>query len=104
MKIDNSKSVPTPGTGQTNATRTNPAATPLAKPAGGERQDTVEINPRAAQLQALESTLASVPVVDTARVEQIKQAISEGRFQINADKIADKLLDTVKELVRVQKN
>ena len=36
-------------------------------------------------------------------VEEIKQAISDGRFKVNPDVIADKLLETVRELIQAQK-
>lgn len=39
-------------------------------------------------------------VVNTAKVAEIKQAISEGRFKVNPDVVADRLLETVKELIQ----
>lgn len=63
-------------------------------------QDSVRITSLSSQLHALESGMESVPVVDAARVEAIKQAISEGRFKINPEVIADKLLASVKDLVQ----
>jgi negative regulator of flagellin synthesis FlgM len=54
-------------------------------------------------LQALESRLADVSVVDTARVDAIKQAISEGRFSVNSEVVADRLIATVKEYLLSQK-
>ncbi|MDR0379083.1 MAG: flagellar biosynthesis anti-sigma factor FlgM [Candidatus Accumulibacter sp.] len=36
---------------------------------------------------------------DAERVAKIKQAISEGKFQINADAIADRLIVSAKELI-----
>lgn len=35
--------------------------------------------------------------VDMAKVEAIKQAIKDGRYQINADKIADGLISSMRE-------
>ena len=35
--------------------------------------------------------------------EEIKQAISEGSFQINPEVVADRLLETVKELIHSKK-
>ena len=61
--------------------------------------DSVQITSLSSQLQALENSLSDVSVVDTARVDAIKQAITEGRFQINPGVIADRLLNTVKDLV-----
>lgn len=37
--------------------------------------------------------------VDVAKVEAIKDAIREGRFQVNAEAVADKLIESVRELV-----
>lgn len=41
--------------------------------------------------------------LDTARVEAIRQAISEGRFQINPDAIAERLIQSARELVAAQR-
>ncbi|WP_148253880.1 flagellar biosynthesis anti-sigma factor FlgM [Aidingimonas lacisalsi] len=37
--------------------------------------------------------------IDGARVEEIRQAISDGRLEIRADKIADGLIDSVRDLL-----
>ena len=41
--------------------------------------------------------------VDAARVSEIKQAISEGRFKVNPDFVADRLLQTVRDLIVANK-
>lgn len=48
--------------------------------------------------------MGNVPVVDSARVEAIKLAISEGRFKINPEAIADSLLASVNDLMLSQKS
>jgi len=45
-----------------------------------------------------------VNVVDSARVDAIKQAISEGRFNVNSEVVADRLVASVKEYLLNQKN
>jgi negative regulator of flagellin synthesis FlgM len=45
------------------------------------------------------SNLENAPVVDTNKVAQIKQAISEGRFKVNSGVVADRLIETVRNLV-----
>lgn len=40
--------------------------------------------------------------INTARVNEIRQAISEGRLEIRADKIADGLLNSVRDLLDAQ--
>lgn len=57
--------------------------------------DEVQLSSVASQLLASESD----SVFDAGRVEEIKQAIAEGRFSINADAIADRLIASAKELI-----
>jgi negative regulator of flagellin synthesis FlgM len=47
--------------------------------------------------------MAETPVVDAARVAEIKLAISQGRFQVNPERIADGLLDNVKQMLAAQR-
>lgn len=59
----------------------------------------VQISPLSVQLQAAQSTQASGAVFEAKKVEEIKLAIAEGRFNVNAEKVADGLLETVKDLL-----
>lgn len=67
--------------------------------AATEESSAVDYASLSSQLQEIESTLAKTPVVDAARVEEIKNAIAEGRFQINPERIADRLIDSVREMI-----
>jgi negative regulator of flagellin synthesis FlgM len=99
MKIDNSlKSAGTPG----GENRTGNSARTDARKAP-ESGVSVALSGQASQLQALEVRIASADVVNTARVSEIKQAIAEGRFQVNPDVVADRLLQTVQDLLRSYK-
>jgi negative regulator of flagellin synthesis FlgM len=101
LKIDKTgKPVSTKAT-QTIGKKSGATATKGAKSTAS--RDKVDITPLSSQLQALESSLEQIDVVDTARVEAIKQAISEGRFKVNPDVIADRLISTVKEMVLSRK-
>lgn len=42
-------------------------------------------------------------VFDVKKVEEIKAAIAEGRFQVDPEKVANGLLDTVSDLIRARK-
>lgn len=53
----------------------------------------------AAHLQGIEGSMANSPVVNAAKVAEIKQAISEGRFQVNTSLVADRLIATVHDLL-----
>lgn len=66
-------------------------------------RDKVEISSVSAQLAQLEKVLSEVGVVDSARIEALKLAIAEGRFRIDSDVVADRLLATVREYLTSQK-
>lgn len=83
-----------------------PAGTPGAdapKRAGkpqttpGQATDDVQLS-FSGRLQSLENQDGSP--VDSTKVAAIKQAISEGRFSINAEAIADKLISSAQELLK----
>ena len=57
----------------------------------------------AARLQEISGNLANTPVVDVARVADIKQAIAEGRFKMDAGKIADGLIASVHQMLSAQR-
>jgi negative regulator of flagellin synthesis FlgM len=64
--------------------------------AGSEK---VDLSSLSASLQEASAAIADTPVMDAARVAEIKQAISEGRFQVNPERIADGLLDSVRQML-----
>ncbi len=66
-------------------------------------ENNVHISPQSSQLQHAESSASSNSVVDTARVQEIKQAINDGSFRVNPEVVADRLLETVKELIDSKK-
>jgi len=51
------------------------------------------------QLQAAQAATGTDAVFSTSKVNEIKLAISEGRFQVNSEKVADGLLDSVHDLL-----
>jgi negative regulator of flagellin synthesis FlgM len=97
MKIDNPiKSVST-GTVSGNAPRSGKGTTGGL---GSSEGDRVQLSLLSSQLLAIESSMADTPVVDSARVAEIRQAIAEGRFRVNPDAVAERLLQTARELLR----
>ncbi|HSC79802.1 MAG TPA: flagellar biosynthesis anti-sigma factor FlgM [Chitinolyticbacter sp.] len=94
MKIDPSSGkstlAPAPRSGERV---TAPASTPTS----GVPSDNVTLNPLAAQMGEGSEGAGSF---DAARVQSIRQAIADGRFQIRPEAIADKLIASVEELLR----
>ena len=79
------------GTGSIQRKGNEPAtdATARTKIAGA---DSVQITGSAKQLAALEQALKDQPVVDEARVAALRSAIEGGTYQIDAARVADRLL------------
>lgn len=62
----------------------------------------VDLSPLSSSLGKAEAAIASTPVIDQARVDEIRQAISEGRFKVDASRIADGLIASVREMLDSQ--
>ena len=87
--LDNSKQV-TPAV-------TERKAAGGAKPAGGASEPSAKV-----QLSDTLTQLAAGGndgVFDTAKVERISNAIRDGKFTVNAEAIADKLISNAQELL-----
>ncbi|MDR2881322.1 MAG: flagellar biosynthesis anti-sigma factor FlgM [Azoarcus sp.] len=81
--------------GPTPATEARPRPGPAYIANTGEQ---VQLSPLGSTLQKAEAALAETPSIDRARVEEIKQAIREGRFKIDTDRIADGLINEVRQM------
>jgi negative regulator of flagellin synthesis FlgM len=62
----------------------------------------VSLGSTASQLRIMEEGMSGEPTINAAKVAEIKQAISEGRFKVNSEAIADGLIATVRELIGEQ--
>jgi negative regulator of flagellin synthesis FlgM len=67
-------------------------------------ENNVHISPQSSQLQRAESSASSSSVVNAGRVQEIKQAINDGSFRVNPEVVADRLLETVRELINSKKS
>ena len=103
MKVEKSGKTPPvspvrDGVGRAQTSRT-PASTADAENAQSSSSTNVHIGENSAQLQSISNGMANSPVINAAKVAEIKQAISEGRFQVNAGVVADQLIASVTELI-----
>lgn len=97
MKIENSVR---PITGvATNDGQKRIDSTGGAGQSSAPAQEIVHLSSVSKQTQSAESGA----VVDTARVQEIKQAISDGSFKVNPEAVADRLLETARELIQSKK-
>ncbi|MEQ1776752.1 MAG: flagellar biosynthesis anti-sigma factor FlgM [Burkholderiales bacterium] len=101
MKIDNStKSI---ANGAIREERGRPLKSADGDTGTSPQSTRVQLSPLSAQLQSIQRGFADTPVIDAARVAELKDAISNGHFKVDADKVADRLLETVRELIAAHK-
>jgi len=60
--------------------------------APGDRADAVSLSTGALNLLELQQRLSEQPEVDQGRVEAIRQALSQGSYRIDVNRLADSLL------------
>lgn len=91
------------GPGQVNSKAGNTAGKTAPKPqqpaaeqakTQSARPDNVNLSSQARDLKKLETQLDSYPEVDDARVDQIRTALADGSYKVDADQLAQKLLDS----------
>lgn len=100
MKIDNSIKKTgglAVGSAEARGTKGTDKSAGAGKAAASTAQPSVQIS---SQLQAL---AGSEGVFDAKKVAEIKAAIAEGQFQVDPEKVANGLLDTVKNLIHTRK-
>lgn len=84
--------------------RTRDADSDNAQSAVAQAVEGVQITDGARQLAALEHAIAEVPVVSQERVDNVSRAINEGRYQVRAEKIADKMLRLDQTLTQARRS
>lgn len=68
-------------------------ASPAQQKTGkSQTTDTVTLTDTSSQLHKLETMVSTLPVVDIARVDSVRQAIKTGRLDFNPERIAEKML------------
>lgn len=87
--------------GSGGAVRTS-AAKPGASARPAKQESQVALSPQSSQLRQIESTLANTPAVNADRVAEIRQAIAQGSFKIDTGKIADGLIESVRQMLSAQ--
>ncbi|MBC3383624.1 flagellar biosynthesis anti-sigma factor FlgM [Pseudomonas sp. SWRI12] len=89
-------SSPLTGTTRTSATKetveTDKSA-PLSTPAEVSNGESVHLSNEAQQLQKLTDKLRDQPVVNNARVAELKAAIADGSYKVDSNRVASKLLN-----------
>jgi negative regulator of flagellin synthesis FlgM len=98
------------GQGQVNTSRTTADKTPGApkpQPAAdqqaksqtqGARGENVSLSSQAKNLKQLEQKLGDYPEMDDDRISDIRSALENGTYKVDAEKLAQKMLDMDKSI------
>jgi negative regulator of flagellin synthesis FlgM len=84
---------PLKGSTTTNVAADKAQADASAPTSTSQTGDHVTLTSAAQSLQKLSEAIAKTPAVNASKVASIKQAVSEGTYQIDSGRIAGKLLD-----------
>lgn len=98
MKIDSSKNLLPPSLGRDGKTRSPGVKSGDKAPPAAAGGTSVNVG---TSLHGMGNSTANIPV-NISKLAEIKQAISEGRIQLNSGAVADGLIKSVVDLIASQ--
>lgn len=88
----------TAGARRSEAAKAASSQTQARKAETPSSADTVSITPSALLMAKLGEVVRNAPVVDNERVAALKDAIASGTYQVDAQRVADRLLKFERDL------
>ena len=83
--------------------RSRAAKQPAEKASSTSAPVSVKLSPLSAQLKQIEAGLETEKAVDSKRVAEVKKAIEDGSFKVDAEKVADRLIEHTRDFLRAHK-
>ncbi|MCB1742238.1 MAG: flagellar biosynthesis anti-sigma factor FlgM, partial [Gammaproteobacteria bacterium] len=85
-------------TGNQSTASANQDAERAASRGNAASDDSVALSERANRLASLAASVSNTPEVDQTKVDQMKQALKDGTFTVDRERIADQLMQRENEL------
>ena len=80
-----------------------PKAATMAAKQMPQGDTTVAISSLSSSLGKAEAAIAASPTVNKERVAELRLAIAEGRFKIDPQRVADGLINSVRDMLQAQR-
>lgn len=96
MKID--KRITPPAASKVSSAKGKGAGKTSASGGGGA--DSLTLTDSSTRIRSLEAELASVDITNAGKIESVKAALADGSFAVDAEVVADRLIDHTKEALR----
>lgn len=93
---NNQVNSPTTNTDKATNTKSGNQSAPAeqaSRQAPAARGENVNLSKQAKELRQMGEKLESYPEVDDSRVEQIRAALADGSYKVDAEKVAQKMLE-----------
>ena len=98
VKID--KRITPATTSKTSATQGKGAKKTGAAPSASGGADSLTLTASSTRIRVMEAELAQIDITDAGKVESVKDALAKGTFTVDAEVVADRLIDHTKETLR----
>ncbi|MEQ1591734.1 MAG: flagellar biosynthesis anti-sigma factor FlgM [Thiobacillaceae bacterium] len=98
MKID--KRITPATASKTSATQGKGAKKAGAAPSASAGADSLTLTASSTRIRVMEAELAQIDIADAGKIESVKDALAKGTFTVDAEVVADRLIDHTKETLR----
>ena len=78
--------------GGSPVSRTRDATSDGRKTEGSATASNIDVSDTARTMAALENRISTLPVVNESRVDAVRRAMDEGRYHVDPQRVADKMM------------